>query len=641
MIIRKMTAGFGVLNGATLELKPGLNVIHGGNEFGKSTWCAFLRAMLFGVDTAQRGRNGKRPDKLLYAPWDGRPMEGSIELTADGEELTVVRKSLLPGAPMRSLEVYRTGTADRATEWENSDLGERLTGATAPVFARTAFIGTGELSVSQNPELERRIASLLTTGEEGCSYSEAAERLRSRQRALQYRSQGKLPELERKIEELEERLSTLSGMDDLLTRLEENENQLRAELERIETERTAKERAQRLELAELLRCKKERAGIAAAEAADRRAAAESLAERLSEGFLRGRAFDERAEEKAEHASTQAHELRYRAEGSELPMPLRLLPMLLGLIAGVLDRYFTSFALLLAAVVLCGVSVVLLFREASRRRRRTDAAARLADILEYYDVSSPEEILPAAREYESLYNEYGGALEEAKAAEESAAEAERELHEAMERADRLLTEEKTAEPESMELPEQLRSVRAERERLRGKRESLGDPMAIRSELEELEAEHSAMSLAYDALTAALDELEKADNELQSVFCPRLSEKAMEYFSALTDHAYSELTVSRELSALVRRSGDTVMHEETYLSRGTADQLYFSLRLALCELLLSGDDPCPLILDDALLNFDVTRMGRALLLLHKMAEKRQIILFSCQKREMRFLEKRGLL
>jgi len=58
VIVRKMTASFGVLQNRTLELSPGLNIIEAPNEYGKTTWCAFLRAMLYGIDTAQRGRAG-------------------------------------------------------------------------------------------------------------------------------------------------------------------------------------------------------------------------------------------------------------------------------------------------------------------------------------------------------------------------------------------------------------------------------------------------------------------------------------------------------------------------------------------------------------------------------------------------------
>ena len=46
MTIKSMTATFGNLERARLTCAPGLNLIQAPNEGGKSTWCAFYRAML-------------------------------------------------------------------------------------------------------------------------------------------------------------------------------------------------------------------------------------------------------------------------------------------------------------------------------------------------------------------------------------------------------------------------------------------------------------------------------------------------------------------------------------------------------------------------------------------------------------------
>ena len=58
-----MTAAFGKLQGHTLELKDGLNIIQAPNETGKSTWCAFLLAMLYGINSRERDRAGFIADK--------------------------------------------------------------------------------------------------------------------------------------------------------------------------------------------------------------------------------------------------------------------------------------------------------------------------------------------------------------------------------------------------------------------------------------------------------------------------------------------------------------------------------------------------------------------------------------------------
>ena len=60
----------------------------------------------------------------------------------------------------------------------------------------------------------------------------------------------------------------------------------------------------------------------------------------------------------------------------------------------------------------------------------------------------------------------------------------------------------------------------------------------------------------------------------------------------------------------------------------------MRLAICELVLPEGDPIPLLLDDALTNFDDGRCAAALRFLRQEAETRQILLFTCHSREAAF-------
>ena len=47
----------------------------------------------------------------------------------------------------------------------------------------------------------------------------------------------------------------------------------------------------------------------------------------------------------------------------------------------------------------------------------------------------------------------------------------------------------------------------------------------------------------------------------------------------------------------------------------------------RLALPEDANCPLIIDDALVNFDAERRKQAMTLLEKIAQERQVILFTC--------------
>ena len=81
--------------------------------------------------------------------------------------------------------------------------------------------------------------------------------------------------------------------------------------------------------------------------------------------------------------------------------------------------------------------------------------------------------------------------------------------------------------------------------------------------------------------------------------------------------------------VREENGTLMRPSAAMRCGTADQMYLALRLAMCRRLLPSD--APLLLDDALVNFDDDRAALALRLLRREAQIRQVIFFSCHRRE----------
>ena len=65
----------------------------------------------------------------------------------------------------------------------------------------------------------------------------------------------------------------------------------------------------------------------------------------------------------------------------------------------------------------------------------------------------------------------------------------------------------------------------------------------------------------------------------------------------------------------------------------------MRLAICEMVLPVEQNAPLILDDALLTFDDERLHKTLDYLVQLGSRRQILLFSCQSREVDYLTGRS--
>ena len=241
MLIRRMTATFGKLREQTLELQEGLNILQAPNETGKSTWCAFLLAMLYGVNTKERDRSGVLADKNHYAPWSGGSMSGRLDCRTGEDALTLCRTTRRQPAPMGDCQALYTGTADPVPGLTGANCGEMLLGVSREVYARSAFIRQGGVAVTQDPGLERRIAALVTSGEEDTSYTEAVEALKKQLNRRRHNKTGQLPTLEAELQETEALLASQAELfrqrESLLSRsaeLEVRETSLKEELSALD-----------------------------------------------------------------------------------------------------------------------------------------------------------------------------------------------------------------------------------------------------------------------------------------------------------------------------------------------------------------------------------------------------------------------
>lgn len=195
----------------------------------------------------------------------------------------------------------------------------------------------------------------------------------------------------------------------------------------------------------------------------------------------------------------------------------------------------------------------------------------------------------------------------------------------------------------EIAEQLSRVHYELSRQKetlamtlGEINTLGDGATLQSQLTSLDDELQRRRAEHSAISLAMDALKQANATLQSRMSPALNKRAGELFHALTGGRYDQVSLTREFEALAARKDDVTPRNMLYLSKGTVDQLYLAVRLAVCDLVLDGEDPAPLILDDALVHFDDARLSLALDLLARLGEHRQILLFTCQGRERAYLE-----
>lgn len=637
MTINKLTASFGKLNGESLELTDGLNVICAPNESGKSTWCAFIRAMLYGIDSAERQKAGHLPDKLRYAPWSGAAMQGEMELSAGGKDITITRTTKLKSAPMREFSAVYTGTSIPVEGLDAANAGEMLTGASREVFKRSAFVEQGSIVISSSPELEKRISAIVSTGDEDCSFTEADEQLRAWQRSRRYNRRGKLPELEERMAETKKRLAELDSLANESERLTQQLEQGRQNCRQLENAITeSRKTARRDALSNLQNLRKE---LNAANEAHEKADDERDARRAALcGCVIGERLPDEVAAEVRADTEKCLELKEVSERRTSPYAAVLLLILaLAVIASAIFIVPADFALyaFIAGGVLCLAALLLAIRYSKAKNAASDAGRQRRILLSKYKAEDERGIKSCYEEFLKLFDELSAAENEEKRTAQRLAEM---------RTTQEITEAKTLQEldfsggdnEASQLSRELSAAQrscdmlsARISEIKGRVDAMGDPLVLGSELNNMESLYAALQSEYDAIALAVDTLRAADADIQGRFSPELGKLAAHYMSVVTDGRYEGVLINRDFSAKTKLSGDTVPRETEYLSAGTLDLMYLAVRLAVCTLALPENSACPLILDDALVNFDAERTQQAMKLLREISKQRQVILFTCKE------------
>ena len=127
----------------------------------------------------------------------------------------------------------------------------------------------------------------------------------------------------------------------------------------------------------------------------------------------------------------------------------------------------------------------------------------------------------------------------------------------------------------------------------------------------------------AIQLAEDTIRHLSTDVRKEFETRLNEVSSEILCAITDGKYDRIFIDENTNI--------------YLLQGAQmEQIYFALRMAAAELMY--EEEFPVILDETFAYYDERRLENTLRWLAE--NKRQIILFTCQRRELEMLRKLGI-
>lgn len=624
---------FGRFHQASLRLSPGINVVYGENEAGKSTLHQFIQAMLFGVERL-RGKASRKDEYARFQPWEqGKNYEGSMVIEHEGEMYRLTRNFYKEDEYFR-VEQLRTG---KEILLPGGQMDHLVDGLNRTNFRNTLSIGQLESSIDARfgLTLQAYMANVQRTKNQDIDLQRTLDYLRKEKKARFDRSP------ERQLQNLKVQAETMEAETDQYQKLLEEIQQQKTMLEHVRSQRQAerqtgresrkRERQERMEAIRLI----EENNYVAAQYQQKKAAYDRLKHQAAEED-----FDV-MKEQWDAANEEYDDLSDRY-GQLMGRNLAILfsVMMFGLIPVVAVFFLKNnplvrVGILLVFIALLAVTALLL--QMGRKRMGLRVSESKENLDELHDemeqhmfgrggremLRQMKEELQALREqYEQLQiplqpylEKYGDDISLDMEAEEDdeMLEVLRQKEESLTKSlERLFVRKETFEQKEEE------------------RESL--EMDIQRLSEEVRAEQEQAEIIDECMAIIRD----LSEEIHSDFGPALNTEVSKMMWELTGGRYERVVVDNELNLRVD-TGERFV-DCAQLSAGTREQLYLALRLAMVKLLFPKKD-VPVIFDDSFVFYDDRRLARTLSWIGSQGFA-QVILFTCQHREMDALERMGV-
>ncbi len=678
---------FGRFHNKEIDLQPGINLIYGENEAGKSTLHTFIKGMLFGIERLRgRGAASKEDFYTRYLPWDyPGAFGGSMELMIGDKQYRLTRSF---HANDKSFTVVDLSTG-REVKLKEAVIGELLPGMTETAFRNTVSIE--QLKAHTDAELAAQvrnyIANLSVAKSQEVNVAKAVSFLTELKKQLD--PAQKLVTLKSLKESIEDALANEEKMDQLSLQLKEmleQEQGLKLQKEQLnaaQDEEVLYRMGQLPAILEKYRLYQEytrQVNLMEAQSEELKVKLDNLAK--SSGDIRSLKEDKPAAEelqrKLEELDKQAPELERAGKGLKVTggkaIAISVLPAVV--LAGILTAVTGGkvYGILLSLMlVLLGIAGYFLLHSKTKKEQLDHAAREktfhekkaalqkdLDTILRRHQVSDmkalgekQEALLKNSYELEhgkgqqkeleqrrseildnrdSVYDTIMKYVQYFLPAEELTAQTMQRLQDNIrlsrqETADRL----ELLEQQLNACDRKIDRLRWEISTLEGNEDRL---MKAQQRYRELEQKLSENTVELEAVKLALSSIQELSAEIHDSFGQELNHAVSQVISGVTDQKYQDLKIDEKLEVKVGLNGAYVQLER--LSAGTIDQVYFALRMAVADLLL-GKDEVPLLLDDSFALYDDQRVKAALT---EIAGRKQTLLFTCHKREQELLEELGL-
>lgn len=591
MIKKIFINSFGKFNNYELEFKNGLNFIFGQNESGKSTILNFILMVLYGNQS--KSKDLLQNERRRYKPWNQEVMKGFIVIEKDGIDYKIER-TFLNSNSTDIVEIYNLNTGSSIDIPNPKEPGEHFFNLGYEAFKKTLFIFSESIVINNDnkkDEITRKLINLVTTGEEDISFRNVISKLEDKIYKIKSKSgkQGELVDISSKIDrlrlEMETALSDEKEKEELskkISKLNQSKKDLMNRLEKMQT---------------LISKKNERQDI--------------LYSRKDFENKRSMYITTNEKREIEIIDEKIDELNSENSFTKVNIfDISIITFISSFFLFNVNTYLALFVALASAILY----ILNYSKKENKKKEKIDKLLTRREELS----KKVKNLNKQSNENENEIYYMDRAIDEI------------DTYFSLQNMD--ISEVKYENIESLKdeiyaINYEITSIESTaKERFSGKKNF----STIEYEFSIVESEKVKLEKELELYETTKTLMQKSFESLENTFAVKLNEIASNIIFDITNGKYSKLYISNDFSIKVEDSKTKDLIDWKYLSSGTIDQFYLSLRLALIKLIVENQENRILLIDDIFIRFDEERMKNALeLLTNNIHEFCQILIFTSKE------------
>lgn len=581
--------GFGKLENKEIGLKDNINVIYGENEAGKSTLLKFITGMFYGLS---KNKNGQAvPDIEKLKPWKTEEFSGKIKYELDNKNIFEVYRDFKKKNP----NIYNNNLEEISKEFNiDKTKGNQFfydqVGLEEDIFNSSVITKQAEVKLDEKSQnnIIQKISNILGTGEDNISYSKIVTKLKKKMMDEIGTSNSK----ERPINLVEKRINEIEQEK---KKLEEYQNK-KFEIEEI-IEAKKEQIIEQKERLETLRAANINLDITKAEEAKI-----NVAKKLIE--------DSKKEIEEFKRTNKEEKINERSNVNKFKTVLIIILVILSILAIIFisNLILKLLPILITAIISISIITKNNHEKASKKREYIEKLKELENKKEVQE----QELSELEKKYNSaiLYicKKYN-----------------------IENVDTIVEQINNVQSNINELTLSVHTIEIDNKNAANKLEEF---ISLEEELESLKEDQKELDQKRFEIQKALDVLDIAYNKMKEEITPKFTQKLSKTIDKISNGKYKNVRINTLGEIIVEDKNGEYINADN-LSLGTIDQLYLSLRLASIEEITK--EKMPIILDESFAYYDNERLENILKYLSEEYKENQVIIFTCTKREIEFLNK----